>query len=293
MKEYGNELAEFLYYTPGKIDTEGPVWPVRAGRNAAKPGYCVGPKSIECYSMHFVYDGEVMLEHGGIRKTLRKGDIFCLYPEQTYTYREIPGTGTLRMCWLAIDGDEAERLLELAGFRQEAPYVEQAIDRGIRETLDSILRLIRSTESPAPAPSVSLELRSLLYKLFSMLADDAGHPRGAEPHDWIRECMAYMELHATEGISVQQVAALAGVSRTYFSTVFTKQVGVSPVGYMIKIRMEKAKRLLRDTPLPITEIALTLGYPNLYSFTRAFKHYCSVPPGIYRIRQHGESGKDF
>ena len=51
-----------------------------------------------------------------------------------------------------------------------------------------------------------------------------------------------------------------------------------PLKYLQRIRMEKAKRLLQETDATITEIALSLGYPNLYSFTRAFKIYYKVPP---------------
>ncbi|WP_244193045.1 helix-turn-helix transcriptional regulator [Paenibacillus taichungensis] len=91
-----------------------------------------------------------------------------------------------------------------------------------------------------------------------------------------------MELHATEGISVQQVADFAGVHRSYFSNMFTTQVGLPPLKYMQRIRMDKAKQLLKDTDVTVTEIALSLGYPNLYSFTRAFKIYYKVPPIMMR-----------
>jgi AraC-like DNA-binding protein len=94
--------------------------------------------------------------------------------------------------------------------------------------------------------------------------------------------MDFIELHATEGIFVQQVTAFAGVHRSYFSNVLTSQVGMPPLKYIQKIRMEKAKRLLKETDATITEIALSLGYPNLYTFTRAFKNYYKVPPLVIR-----------
>lgn len=52
--------------------------------------------------------------------------------------------------------------------------------------------------------------------------------------------------------------------------------------YLQQIRMDKARKLLMDTNASITEIALSLGYPNLYSFTRAFKLYFKESPVTLR-----------
>lgn len=79
MQEYEYEYAEFIYYTPGYLDKEAQIWPVRAGRSLAKPNYRVGPKRIECYSLHFVHEGMVRLEFDGKRVDLQKNDLFCLF----------------------------------------------------------------------------------------------------------------------------------------------------------------------------------------------------------------------
>jgi len=55
-----------------------------------------------------------------------------------------------------------------------------------------------------------------------------------------------------------------------------------PAEYISKVKMNKAKELLLGTSASITEIAYSLGYPNLFSFTRAFKKYYSISPSAYR-----------
>ncbi|ACX63057.1 AraC family transcriptional regulator [Paenibacillus sp. FSL H8-0457] len=276
MQEYEYEYAEFIYYTPGYLDKEAQIWPVRAGRSLAKPNYRVGPKRIECYSLHFVHEGTVRLEFDGKRVDLQKNDLFCLFPGRTYYYHLLPSDAPLRMSWLALDGSRVRPLLELAGLVPESPFGRQMISSRVEKSAECVIDALAGVERWKP--SVSLELHGLVYGLLAGMVPDAASAEPTELAGWINECLDYMELHATEGISVQQVAEFAGVHRSYFSNMFTSQVGMPPLKYLQRIRMDKAKRLLTETDATITEIALSLGYPNLYSFTRAFKIYFKVPP---------------
>ena len=276
MQEYEHEFAEFIYYTPGSLDRESGIWPVRAGRNRAKPSYNVGPRRIECYSLHFIHEGSVQVEYEGGQAILQQGDLFCLFPDRTYHYAMLPSEANLQMSWLALDGERAESLLALAGLTPERPYRKKLITPRVKETADRLIQTLVATERWHPA--AALELQGLVCSLFAELVANSDSANQTEPAGWIEECVEYMELHATEGITVQQVADFAGVHRSYFTNVFTSQIGMPPMKYLQKIRMDKAMRLLQETNATITEIALSLGYPNLYTFTRAFKIYNHVPP---------------
>jgi AraC-type DNA-binding domain-containing proteins len=275
MREYDYEYADFIYYTPGELDKASQLWPVRAGRCLAKPHYKVGPKRIECYSLHFVREGRLRLEYEGRQVELAKGDLFVLFPDRTYDYDMLPAERPLEMRWLAIDGDRVEPLLLLAGLMEEEPFRRGAVSSRIEAAADRAIDALERVQRWQP--SAALELQGHLYELFAaLLPEEPVH--GAELASWIRECAEYMELHASEGITVQQVADFAGVHRSYFTQVFTVEMGMPPVKYLQKIRMEKARRLLIDTDATVTEIGLSLGYPNLYTFTRAFKMYFKASP---------------
>lgn len=292
MLEFEHEYAEFLYYTPGYTDKEAQLWPVRAGRNIAKPHYQVGPKRIECYSLHFVLEGSVCLEFDDKRVELHANDLFCLFPGRTYFYHAVAADQPLQMNWLALDGSRVKSLMKLAGLSPERPFGRGIVTSQARERLGGTIEKLSNLERWNPA--ASLELQGSLCRLLAELIPETATAETSEPSGWIRECMEFMDLHATEGISVQQVAAFAGVHRSYFSNVFTSQIGISPQKYLQKIRMEKAQRLVIETEASVTEIALSLGYPNLYTFTRAFKMYYKVPPlamrrdGAASLRAHRE-----
>lgn len=81
----------------------------------------------------------------------------------------------------------------------------------------------------------------------------------------------YMDIHFAGGITVEGVSAHAGVDRTHFAKQFRKAYGLSPVQYIQQLKMNQAKRLLVQTPLTLTEVAHSVGYPDLFSFSKAFK----------------------
>lgn len=283
MQEFDYEHAQFIYYTPRKLDKECQIWPVRGGRSRAKPNYKVGPKRIECYSLHLVQEGEIWIEFQDKRVRLGKHDLFCLFPGFTYYYRVAASDPELRLSWIVMDGPRTKALLDLAGLTPETPYQHLANPMIIEEIMNRMHLLM--LDAANWNSGVSLELQSLLFGFFAQITPDIVSKPEDEPASWIQECIHFMELHASEGVSVQQVASFAGVHRSYFSSVFTREIGITPLGYLQKIRMEKAKQLLRETDATVTEIAFSLGYPNLFSFTRAFKNYCTVPPVIFRSQK--------
>ncbi|WP_169908134.1 helix-turn-helix domain-containing protein [Metabacillus halosaccharovorans] len=89
-------------------------------------------------------------------------------------------------------------------------------------------------------------------------------------------------MYYSEGISVNDVAKYVGINRTHFSNVFTKKIGISPTNYIQRKVMEKAAQLLEEHTNSMTEIALSLYYSDVYSFSRSFKNYYGISPYAYR-----------
>ncbi|MCM3746207.1 AraC family transcriptional regulator [Paenibacillus pasadenensis] len=282
MQEYDVEYAEYLFYSPTELDIESPFWLLRAGSNVAKPHYRVGPRRIECYSIHFVREGTLIVESGGKQSVLSAGDVFCMYPNRTYVYYKPNDPDTLRLSWFRIDGPGMEKLIGLAGFKPESPYLKGKWSPELQELIEQVLHRLR--EPGTDKLTACLELKSLMYHFFAKFipAGDTQRSGPSAKQSWIEPCMSYIRLHAAEGITVEQVARFAGLNRSYFSTLFTKTAGISPAEYIASVKMSKAKELLLGTPASVTEIANSLGYSTLFAFTRAFKTYHSLSPSAYR-----------
>ncbi|MCR2803743.1 AraC family transcriptional regulator [Paenibacillus soyae] len=277
------ETAEFLFYTPGAWERNEQLWTIRAGHSVTKPGYQAGPKRIDCYSLHFIVAGELELLEDGRSVTLREGDLFCLFPERTYTYRRREDCLDLRLRWIAFGGPAAEPLLDEAGITPDTPFARTRLTSSIMTIIDQQFRVLRNEEGSPSQTSRGLILQSLLLQLLAALID-GGQKTNASLPDWVEQSIAYIELHAAEGLTVERLAEMAGLHRNYFSTAFTAAAGKSPQQIMTEVRMKKAAAWLKEQEATVTEIAYSLGYSTPYSFTRAFARYYGMPPTVFRER---------
>ena len=93
--------------------------------------------------------------------------------------------------------------------------------------------------------------------------------------------LEYMMKNYHQPISNDELAQLTGLSTVYFRKLFTEFAGISPIAYLHQIRIEKAKEMLRSDYGTLTDIARSLGYANLYDFSRDFKKRTGVSPSKY------------
>lgn len=101
--------------------------------------------------------------------------------------------------------------------------------------------------------------------------------------DWqLRKVTAYMRDHLDEPIGLDELAALVGLSRFHFCTAFRQAAGSTPHAWLVGLRMERARQLLAHLELPITEIALAVGYETPSSFAAAFRKATGLTPSTYR-----------
>ncbi len=78
-----------------------------------------------------------------------------------------------------------------------------------------------------------------------------------------------------------ELAAMVGMSTVYFRKTFTAIFGVSPIAYIHQIRIKKAKEILKSDYGSLSEIAISLGYADLYDFSRTFKKYIGISPSEF------------
>lgn len=81
---------------------------------------------------------------------------------------------------------------------------------------------------------------------------------------------------------IDDLAAIAGVAPSHFCRLFKSAMNVTPHGFVMRVRMERAQSLLRQTELPISQIAEAAGFSNQSAFTRAFHTYNGMAPGQWR-----------
>lgn len=88
-----------------------------------------------------------------------------------------------------------------------------------------------------------------------------------------------------EAWPVPRLARVSGVSEAHFARSFKEAFGAPPHRYLLSRRIERAKALLRDTDLPVTEIAFQTGWSSLGTFGRTFRDVTGESPGELRARE--------
>lgn len=112
---------------------------------------------------------------------------------------------------------------------------------------------------------------------------------GAEPAD-IWKARRFIEQHFGEELSLIKVASAVNVSPTHLSEKFKQVTGHKFVEYIARTRFEKARALLQDPELPISEIAFAAGFQSLSQFNRVFKRLSGKSPSAYRVANRPASG---
>ena len=87
-----------------------------------------------------------------------------------------------------------------------------------------------------------------------------------------------------EAVSVDDMAAAAGLSRAHFSREFRREFGESPHQYLLTRRMERAAWLLRATDRSVTDVCFSVGLASVGSFTTSFTRTYGVSPTVYRAK---------
>lgn len=134
-----------------------------------------------------------------------------------------------------------------------------------------------------------LETIAFLCRFFASIRKEGFFLEAASEHsgqtdriDQIKSVLHYIEAHYSEPISLEKLAAVAGMNPKYFCRVFRLVTNHSPMDYVNFYRIERAAYLLIASPLSVTEVGLECGFAETSYFTKVFRKYKALSPKEYR-----------
>jgi AraC family transcriptional regulator len=98
----------------------------------------------------------------------------------------------------------------------------------------------------------------------------------------VRRLLDYIESHLGGDLTLKQMADELELSPFYLARVFRAEIGSSPHQYVLDRRIARAKSMLRDTQLPIADIALAAGFSSQSHLSNRFRRIVGVSPAAYR-----------
>jgi transcriptional regulator GlxA family with amidase domain len=120
-----------------------------------------------------------------------------------------------------------------------------------------------------------------------------GGARAGLPQDKLKAVLGHIDESLGESLKVRDLAQRVGLSQFHFARMFRRSVGRPPHEYLTDLRMERAKQLLRETDLPLAQVATRVGYQTQAHFTGVFHREVGVTPRSYRLVPTETDGEVF
>ena len=103
----------------------------------------------------------------------------------------------------------------------------------------------------------------------------------------LRRAIEFMHDNYSRDLILEEIASAAYLSEYHFARLFKQTIGSTPHVYLANLRLERARKLLAETTLPISQIASQVGYQSQSHFTKMFKAVAGVTPRVYRESSRG------
>lgn len=102
----------------------------------------------------------------------------------------------------------------------------------------------------------------------------------------LKRVVDYIDASMSTKMTSRDLAAVAGLSRMHFASQFRATTGLRPHEFLLQRRIRRAEELMRDTTMPIIEIALAVGFQTQAHFTTVFKRFTGCTPRNWRVGDH-------
>ena len=128
--------------------------------------------------------------------------------------------------------------------------------------------------------------------LLEIIAEFIGHIEPGihislnQSSDSLNSIIEYIEKNISENITIEKLAKIANYHPNYFIRIFKSNIGISPIQYINRIRLEKAKKLIMQSNMTIGEIASSVGINDVSHFSKSFKNYTGFTPSEFKKISH-------
>jgi AraC family transcriptional regulator len=174
-----------------------------------------------------------------------------------------------------VFGDDAAH----ARLRDISAFTDVALDSFMERLRDE---LMRRHASPLFLQGIAQAVAIHLARNYAETANESRSAGPSLPGYKLRQITDWMAENVAEEFNLDRLAAQAGLSKFYFNRLFKNAMGVSPSRHQITLRMDEARRLLRETKKSVVDVALDVGYANPSHFAQLFRRETGLSPSDYR-----------
>ncbi len=261
----------------------------------------------EEYELHYFLGGDGRFENGRDRYVIAPGTLFFSPPEERHAVQ--PGDVRKPVSYFAVlfslsRTNPLRSALDAGNFYRSFPRRAGSRHRLLFEDLKTAYGHIE----PARRNAAEHKLQAFLWELIAEAGTEAGtagteagpappqNPATTDSGSYnvhIDRALQIFEAKLSANLAVHEVADALGVSQAHLTRLFTQHLGVSPLQYYRRLRMDVAASMLLDTNRSIKEIAWELGYSNAFHFSRSFSRYARMSPSEYRHQYYRNNPTEY
>jgi AraC-like DNA-binding protein len=263
----------------------GEITVLFSGNGQPIGGHKIGPAVHNYFLIHTVISGRGLYEINGNRYKCSKGDSFIIFPGELFSYEADPEE-PWHYVWVAFRGHLSGALLPQLGITTERPVIPGS---GHRKTFALYRRLLLALQQTEWPPLADLEASGLLRLLLHEfgLSNKAALPfaptHASAAERQIQQAVRWLSLQYAQPVSIGQLARSLGYHRTHLSKIFKQQIGLSPMQFLMQIRLEQAKILLQSH-WTVEQVASSVGFADALYFSKQFRKAYGESPTQYRNR---------
>ena len=242
------------------------------GKYHSDYSFCVEKRYERYAALQFMSTGSVELTYDSTHYSLEGAWMWPCHPGPLIRFEPGP-SGQWEHRYVAIAGPRWQQW-QASGLWPRQPQAVTSPD--VAQRFDLLLATFPRNTPWSQARAVN-QLEGLLLEL----ADQRdSHVQRYEV--WLEDCLRRMAAARYQHCDYAEIAESWGMSVSTLRRRFRQQMGMSIHQYALNQRLAEAQRLLRESDLPIKAIADQLAYQDVFFFSRQFKQYTGVTPGMYR-----------
>lgn len=235
--------------------------PTVLGREACKPCHNFGPSVKNNYSFHYIVCGKGIFTVNGKTYSLGSGSVFIIRRDEVVHY--------------TADRDDPWEYIYIGFSGIAAPQLDKIEEPVFLYEKDTFVRCFHAAMKNSEKKE---ELAiSALFEIYAFLFGE----RKETIHDYAETVRNYIYYNYQNNIRVEDIASAIGLNRHYLTSLFKKQMGMTIIDYLIKVRMDYACRFLASG-YGVAQTAAMVGYQDSFVFSKMFKSKIGISPREYQ-----------
>ncbi len=241
------------------------------------PGLWVREHQHEHHEMFIPLSGSLAVTADQVQCRVEPGQMLWLPGDVAHTFS-------------SAEEEEGERLIlmfEQKMWKKHAGIRNESCVLPASQLVKEIFYYLMEHRSSTAASALIGAMVTTISEQMAEAAKPHPNPTSQPLDERVEAAMTLLQKNFVEEISIENLADKVGITSRTLSRLFAQQVGLSPKQVLTKCRIQEACRLLKTTPMNITDVAFECGFGSLSRFIEAFRIQVGVLPSDYRNQKNG------